>query len=102
MKDQDLYRRLGAQALRRELTDAERELAANLEAIYASKIHDFELLAAELNKRAVVRPSGGTEPWSVAALASELATINSSLDRAYAEAPAISQYGTVTPFMGGR
>jgi hypothetical protein len=102
MNDQDFHRRLGAQALRRELTEAERAFAASLEAIYAAKIHDFELLAAELNKRAVLRPSGSKEPWSVAALGSELAAINASLDKAYAEAPAISQYGMVTPFMGGR
>ncbi|MDH7795198.1 MULTISPECIES: recombinase-like helix-turn-helix domain-containing protein [unclassified Beijerinckia] len=102
MNDPDLHRRLGAQALRRELTDAEQALAAGLEAIYAAGIHDFEKVTAELNARAIARPSGAREPWSVAALQSELAAINASLDEAYAAAPAISPYGRVAPFMGER
>lgn len=102
MSGEDLHRRLGAQALRRALSDAEQALAAGMEAIYAAGVHDFEQVVQELNKRTVARPSGAQEPWTVAVLQNELAAINASLDEAYATAPAILQYGRVAPFMGER
>jgi hypothetical protein len=61
----------------------EAKLARALEEIFASGRHDFADVAASLGELKVPRPSGSTDPWSVAALESELQLINASLDDAY-------------------
>ena len=75
--------RLGRQSLRRPLSAMEAQLARALEEIFASGRHDFADVAASLGELKVPRPSGSTDPWSVAALESELQLINASLDDAY-------------------
>lgn len=72
------------QALARALTPAETALAAALENIFAAGMHDFAAVAAELQTRAIARPSGSREPWTLATLTSELAAVNAALDAAYA------------------
>jgi hypothetical protein len=74
---------LANQALRRPLTPAESALAQAMVAIFATGQHEFAAVAGELQARAVARPSGSTEPWSVAALEEELHRVNASLDAAY-------------------
>jgi hypothetical protein len=75
--------RLGRQSLRRPLSRAEAKLAQALEEIFASGRHDFSDVAVSLGELKITRPSGSTEPWSVAGLESELRLINASLDDAY-------------------
>lgn len=75
--------RLGRQSLRRPLSGAEAKLAQALEEIFASGRHDFADVAVSLGELKIPRPSGSTEPWSVAGLESELRLINTSLDDAY-------------------
>jgi hypothetical protein len=77
---------LARQALGRELTDAEREFAAALEAIFGGGTHDLSAVAQQLQERNVRRPSGQSEPWNLAVLHEELSVINRSLDDAYATA----------------
>ena len=76
---------LAHQSLGRDLTDAERELAQALEAIYAEGIHDFDAVAKELNTRELARPSGDPSPWDRDGLEQELRAINRALDEAYAK-----------------
>ena len=93
---------LATQARRRPLTDVEHAFATALEAIYATGVHDCGKVADELNARKAARPSGSREAWNSEAVLNELATINASLDEAYAQAPAIPVYGTTRSFLGGR
>jgi hypothetical protein len=71
------------QALARELTPLESELAAGLEKIFAAGQHAIADVVAELQKRGVARPSGATGEWSASVLEQELRGINESLDAAY-------------------
>ena len=71
------------QSLARPLTEDERRLADAMEAIFAGKTHDFELVVQQLNDRAVARPSGASGPWTPSVLEDELRCINQSLDDAY-------------------
>jgi recombinase-like protein len=85
MQMTDLHSRLMNQSLGRPLSAEERALADALEAVFRSGCHDFEEVARALEQNGVKRPSGAKEPWTAAALEQELATINTSLDAAYAE-----------------
>jgi hypothetical protein len=76
--------RLGRQALKRPLSDAEMRLAGALEQIFRSGVTDFSDVAERLQRDGVPTPSGAAEPWTPALLQSELSLINSSLDTAYA------------------
>ena len=75
---------LAHQSLGRPLTAAERDFAAALESIFATGQHDLAAVAAALETQGVAHPSGTHAPWSVQALAEELAAINAALDAAYA------------------
>lgn len=77
--------RLARQSLARPLSAAEQALAVELEAVFAAGTHDFAAVADALQSKGVVRPSGSHEPWTLASLESELATLNASLDAAYAK-----------------
>jgi Recombinase-like helix-turn-helix domain len=81
----DLHARLKHQSLGRPLSAEERALAEALEAVFRAGEQDFEAVARALESRGVKRPSGATGPWTAAVLEQELATINASLDSAYAE-----------------
>ena len=81
----DLHSRLKHQSLGRPLTDAERALADALEKVFLTGQHDFEEVARALERDGVKRPSGQQGPWTATVLEHELATINASLDAAYAE-----------------
>lgn len=54
-----------------------------MERIFATGKHDFAAVVTALERDGVLRPSGGSEPWSVAALEFELKRINDLLDEAY-------------------
>jgi hypothetical protein len=77
--------RLRNQSRGRVLTAEEEALADALEAIFRTGEQDFEQVARALERERVKRPSGSKEPWTAAALEEELASINASLDAAYAE-----------------
>jgi hypothetical protein len=77
--------KLATQSLGRPLTEAERRLAADLEAVFAEGVHEFAAVAESLAERGTARPSGDPGPWTEAALIAELAAVNASLDAAYAE-----------------
>jgi hypothetical protein len=77
--------RLARQSLARDLSEPEMALARALEEIFATGTHDFAAVAHALSARGLARPSGSAEAWTEASLASELATINASLDAAYAK-----------------
>ncbi len=79
----DLHARLKNQSRGRVLTVE--ALADALEAIFRTGEQDFEEVARALERARVKRPSGITEPWTAAVLEQELASINASLDAAYAE-----------------
>jgi hypothetical protein len=81
----DIHSRLMHQSLGRPLTPGERALAEALEAVFSSGEQDFEGVARALERKGVKRPSGATGPWTAAVLEQELATINASLDAAYAQ-----------------
>jgi hypothetical protein len=81
----DLHSRLMHQSLGRPLREEERALADALEAVFRTGEQDFENVARVLERDGVKRPSGATDPWTAAVLEQELATINASLDAAYAE-----------------
>jgi hypothetical protein len=81
----DLHSRLKHQSLGRPLTEAERALAEGLEKVFRTGQHDFEEVARALERDGVKRPSGQHGAWTAAVLEQELATINASLDAAYAE-----------------
>jgi hypothetical protein len=81
----DIHSRLMHQSLGRPLTPEERALAEALEAAFSSGEQDFEGVARALERNGVKRPSGATGPWTAAVLEQELATINASLDAAYAQ-----------------
>jgi hypothetical protein len=85
LKMTDLHSRLMHQSLGRPLRQEERALADALEAVFRTGEHDFENVARALERDGVKRPSGATAPWTAAVLGQELATINASLDAAYAE-----------------
>ena len=74
---------LAHQSLRRPLTSAESRLARALEEFFATGNHEFPAAVAALQRHQIPRPSGSMEPWTVAALESELKRINDSLDEAY-------------------
>jgi hypothetical protein len=76
---------LKSQALGRALTPVEVALAAALESVFVTGVHDFDQVAAALAAKGVVRPSGASEPWTRDALSAELAAINATLDAAYAK-----------------
>jgi hypothetical protein len=76
--------RLGRQALKRPLSDAEMRLASALEQIFRSGVVDFSEVAERLQRDGIARPSGTSASWTPALLQSELNLINSSLDQAYA------------------
>lgn len=71
------------QSLGRDITPLESALAEALEAIFATGQHDSVQVAAELQRRGVVRPSGSQGEWTVPILEHELQQINQSLDAAY-------------------
>ena len=71
------------QSLGRKITPLESALAEALEAIFSSGPYDPAHVVAELEKRDVRRPSGGTGAWTVSVLEDELREINLSLDAAY-------------------
>lgn len=75
--------RLAHQSLHRPFSAAERRLADAMERIFATGEHDFTAVVAALERERVPRPSGASEPWSVAALEFELKRINDLLDEAY-------------------
>ncbi len=77
------YGGFARQALARPLTPEEKALAAAMEAAFAKGLHDFSQVAGWLEEQRVVRPSGSSQPWTVEAMARELAAINASLDAAY-------------------
>ncbi len=81
----DLHSRLMHQSLGRPLSAEERALADALEAAFRTGEQDFEAVAGALERGGVKRPSGGRGPWTAAVLEQELATINASLDAAYAQ-----------------
>jgi hypothetical protein len=81
----DIHSRLKHQSLGRPLTPEERALADALEAVFRTGEQDFENVARALERDHIKRPSGASGPWTAAVLEAELATINSSLDAAYAE-----------------
>lgn len=81
----DLHTRLRHQSLGRPLTPEEAALAQALEKVFRTGEKDFEQVARVLERDRVKRPSGAAGPWSAAVLEQELATINASLDAAYAE-----------------
>ena len=72
------------QSLGRSLTPPERELAAALETIFASGVHDFAAVVQALQAAGTRRPSGSAGDWSLEALGFELSRINAELDLAYA------------------
>jgi hypothetical protein len=76
---------LAHQTLGRALSEEEWALAGELERIFATGEHDFDAVAAALDKSGVRRPSGEPGGWSAAVLQAELSRINASLDAAYAE-----------------
>ena len=75
------------QSLARELTPLESALAEALEMIFAAGQHAIPEVVAELQKRAVSRPSGATGEWSALVLEEELRRINESLDAGYSGRP---------------
>jgi len=81
----DIHSRLMHQSLGRPLTSDERVLADALEAAFRAGAKDFEAVAQALTRDGIKRPSGTSGPWTAAVLEQELATINASLDAAYAE-----------------
>ncbi len=81
----DLHSRLMHQSLGRPLTPQERALADALEAAFRTGAQDFEAVVVALAQGGVKRPSGKSGAWTAAVLEQELATINASLDAAYAE-----------------
>jgi hypothetical protein len=87
---------LARQALGRSLTSSEAALAAALESIFGSGIHDFSKVVELLEEKKVAKPSGSTTPWDVASLEAELAAVNSSLDQAYEQAgtPGLHKQGS--------
>ena len=80
----DRYAALANQTLARALTPEEVALANAMEQIYATGVHDFDQVAAALERDHIKRPSGNSGPWTAAVLHDELKTINASLDEAYA------------------
>lgn len=81
----DVHARLKHQSRGRALTAEEEALADALEAIFRAGQQDFDEVARALERERVKRPSGGKDPWTAAVLEQELASINASLDGAYAE-----------------
>jgi hypothetical protein len=81
----DLHARLKNQSRGRVLTAEEEALADALEAIFRTGEQDFEEVARALERAHLKRPSGIKAPWTAAVLEQELASINASLDAAYAE-----------------
>jgi hypothetical protein len=86
--DRAILGSFGHQALRRDLTAAERRLADALESIFAEGQHDFTQVAQQLQQLSIPRPSGASAPWTPEVLEEELKRINESLDRAYEQADA--------------
>jgi hypothetical protein len=81
----DIHARLRHQSLGRPLTELERALADALEKVFRTGEQDFEAVARALARDGVRRPSGASGAWTAAVLEQELAAINASLDKAYAE-----------------
>ena len=81
----DIHSSLEHQSLGRPLQPEERALADALERIFRTGQQDFEEVARALERDRVKRPSGVGGAWTAAVLEAELARINASLDRAYAE-----------------
>jgi hypothetical protein len=81
----DIHSRLEHQSLGRPLQPEERALADALERIFRTGQQDFEEVARALERDRVKRPSAEGGAWTAAVLEAELARINASLDRAYAE-----------------
>lgn len=76
---------LAHQSQGRELSEAERALAAAMMDIMAAPQHDFGAIAAELGMRGIVAPVSGRADWDEKLLAEELNALNLDLDKAYAE-----------------
>lgn len=76
--------KLGRQALKRPLSEAEIRLAGALEQIFRSGVVDFAEVSEQLQRDGIPAPSGATAAWTPALIQSELNRINASLDRAYA------------------
>jgi hypothetical protein len=81
----DIHARLRHQSLGRPLTEHERALAEALEKVFRTGVQEFAEVARALERDGVERPSGASGPWTAAVLEEELKTINTSLDKAYAE-----------------
>ena len=75
--------RLAHQSRARDLTATEQALAHALEEVFATGVHAFADVASALQAKGLARPSGTNEPWTEAALETELSAINRSLDDAY-------------------
>ena len=78
------WSRLKHQSRARALTPDELQLAIALEAIFAVGEQDFSAVARRLADQGVVAPTARTTAWTQTLLEVELATINASLDDAYA------------------
>lgn len=74
---------LARQSLGRPLEQSEIALADALRSIFGTGQHDLSIVAEELQKRGIARPSGEPEPWSTTVMEAELAAINASLDAAH-------------------
>jgi len=81
----DKHAALAHQSRGRPFTQTEMDLAVAIERIYATGEHDYEKVAAALERDKVVRPSGSVGTWTAAVLDAELKQINQSLDEAYAK-----------------
>lgn len=75
---------LARQSLGRPLEASEMALADALKSIFGSGQHDLAIVAEELQKRGIARPSGESGPWSLAVMEAELAALNASFDAAHA------------------
>ncbi|MGE0627608.1 MAG: recombinase-like helix-turn-helix domain-containing protein [Hyphomicrobiaceae bacterium] len=81
---QEPWSSLKHQSLSRPITEDETRFARALEAIYIAGVTDFAEVARRLTAEGVVAPISRATEWTPELLQSELATINASLDEAYA------------------
>ncbi|MGY3670944.1 recombinase-like helix-turn-helix domain-containing protein (plasmid) [Marinovum sp. KMM 9989] len=76
---------LGHQCRGRALEPQETAFAKVLMEVYAEVGHDYNAVAEALAGRGFKAPISGRSDWTAALVHEELATINASLDAAYAE-----------------
>ncbi|UOA29307.1 recombinase-like helix-turn-helix domain-containing protein [Pseudosulfitobacter sp. DSM 107133] len=76
---------LAHQCRGRELEPQEAAFATTLMEVYAEAGHDWDAVAAALTDRGFKAPDSGRTDWTADLVHEELATINASLDAAYAE-----------------